>query len=184
MKFKIGDHVFAIDDDLKGEIIGVSGSTCILLSEEGFEVNYEANELVKDTSKNERLDFSRNFNAFAGQNVKDRQKRIKQKIPTKKKKELPPLEVDLHIHKLVKNHKGLSNFDMLNIQLDTAKRQFDFAISKRISRVIFIHGVGTGVLKAELQYFFQKYDNIQLRDADYKKYGAGAMEIYITQKAM
>lgn len=94
------------------------------------------------------------------------------------------MEVDLHIHKLIKNHKGLSNFDMLNIQLDTAKRQFDFAISKRISRIVFIHGIGAGVLKAELQYFFQKYDNIQVRDADYKKYGVGAMEIYITQKAM
>ncbi len=184
MKFKVGDIVFAIDDDINGEILNIKGTTCTLLSDDGFEVVYEAYELVKDRSKNERLDFSRNFNAFMGENYNESKKPKKAKIPTKKKKEQPPMEVDLHIHKLIKNQKGLTNFDMLNIQLDTAKRQFDFAVSKRISRVIFIHGVGAGVLKAELRYFFQKYDNIQVRDADYKKYGLGAMEIYITQKAM
>ncbi len=184
MKFNIGDHVFTVDDDLKGEIVRIEGSTCFLLSEDGFEIAYNASELVKDTSKNERLDFSRNFNSFLGENSNERKKPSKNMLPVKKKKEQPPMEVDLHIHKLIKNQKGLSNFDMLNIQMDTAKRQFDFAVSKRISRVVFIHGVGAGVLKAELQYFFQKYDNIQVRDADYKKYGVGAMEIYITQKAM
>lgn len=184
MKFKVGDIVFAIDDDINGEILNITGTTCTLLSEDGFEVAYEAHELVKDRSRNERLDFSRNFNAFMGENSNESKKPKKAKISTKKKKEQPPMEVDLHIHKLIKNQKGLTNFDMLNIQLDTAKRQFDFAVSKRISRVIFIHGVGAGVLKAELRYFFQKYDNIQVRDADYKKYGLGAMEIYITQKAM
>lgn len=184
MKFDVGDFVFAVDDDLSGNIIKIEGNTCLLLSEDGFEVHYEASELVKDTSKSERLDFSKNFNAFMGENSKDKKKNSKIKIPIKKKKEQPPMEVDLHIHQLVKNHKGLSNFDMLNIQMDTAKRQFDFAVSKRISKVVFIHGVGAGVLKAELQYFFQKYDNIQISDGDYKKYGVGAMEIYITQKAM
>ncbi len=184
MSLKVGDFVFAVDDDLKGEIIKIDKDTCFLLSEDGFEVAYSSAELVKDTSGSERLDFSRNFNTFLGENSKDFKRKKKVNIPLKKRKEQPPMEVDLHIHKLIKNQKGLSNFDMLNIQMDTAKRQFDFAVSKRISRVIFIHGVGAGVLKSELQYFFQKYDNIQISDADYKKYGVGAMEIYITQKAM
>ena len=40
----------------------------------------------------------------------------------------------------------MQNYDMLNLQLDTAKRRLDFAISKRIQRVVFIHGVGEGFL--------------------------------------
>ncbi len=184
MKFEIGDFVFAVDDDIKGRITKIEGGNCFLLSEDGFEIAYTESELVKDTSKSEGLDFSRNFNSFLGENTKEKKAVSKIKISNKKKKEQPPMEVDLHIHKLIKNQKGLSNFDMLNIQMDTAKRQFDFAVSKRISRIVFIHGVGAGVLKSELEYFFRKYDNIQIKDADYKKYGVGAMEIYITQKAM
>jgi dsDNA-specific endonuclease/ATPase MutS2 len=93
------------------------------------------------------------------------------------------MEVDLHIHQLVKSSKGMSNYDMLNIQLDTAKRQLDFAISKRIQKVVFIHGVGEGVLKEELRYLFNRYDNVKFYDADYQKYGLGATEVYIYQNA-
>jgi hypothetical protein len=58
------------------------------------------------------------------------------------------LEVDLHINQLIKSTRGLDNYDMLNLQLDTAKSKIEFAISKRISKVVFIHGVGEGVLNA------------------------------------
>ena len=91
------------------------------------------------------------------------------------------MEVDLHIHQLVKSTRGMSNFDMLNIQLETAKRQLDFAISKRIQKVVFIHGVGEGVLKEELNYLFKKYENLKFYDAEYQKYGLGATEVYIYQ---
>ncbi len=91
------------------------------------------------------------------------------------------MEVDLHIHQLTNHYKGMSNFDMLNLQLDTAKRQLDFAINKRIQKVVFIHGVGEGVLKTELEYLFKRYDNVKFHPADYQKYGLGATEIYIYQ---
>ena len=92
------------------------------------------------------------------------------------------MEVDLHIHKLT-GATRLSNFDMLTIQLDTAKRQLDFAIKKRIPRVVFIHGVGEGVLKIELEYLFKRYDNVKYSEADPRKYGSGATEVYILQNA-
>jgi dsDNA-specific endonuclease/ATPase MutS2 len=91
------------------------------------------------------------------------------------------MEVDLHIHQLVPKTKGMDNFDMLTLQIDTAKRQLEFAIKKRIQRVVFIHGVGEGVLRAELEYLFRQYGNLQFDDADYKKYGRGATEVYIFQ---
>ena len=70
---------------------------------------------------------------------------------------------------------------MLNIQLETAKRQLDFAIQKRIQKVVFIHGVGEGILKEELHDLFKKYENIKYYDAEYQKYGLGATEVYIFQ---
>lgn len=48
--------------------------------------------------------------------------------------------------------------------------------------MVFIHGVGAGVLKEELQYLFKRYDGIRVYEGDYKKYGLGATEVYITQQ--
>jgi len=108
----------------------------------------------------------------------------KRAIPKVKPKDrnTPKMEVDLHIHKLTKSVRGMSNHEMLNLQVDTAKRQLEFAIAKRIQKVVFIHGVGAGVLKEELHYLFKRYERITYYDADYQKYGLGATEIYIYQK--
>ncbi len=179
-KFNVGDPVMALDDDLQGKIIRLEGAVCVLLSDDGFEVAYEEKELVLDQSRKEALDFSGNFSNLASQNTEFK-KRPKKVISFKKEKNIPPMEVDLHIHKLVKNQKGMSNYDMLSIQLDTAKRQLEFAISKRIPRMVFIHGVGQGVLRSELEYMFRRYDNIRYEDGDYKKYGVGALAIYFLQ---
>jgi hypothetical protein len=75
----------------------------------------------------------------------------------------------------------MASHEMLNLQLDTAKRQLEFAIKKHIQRIVFIHGVGEGVLKLELEYLFKRYDNLKFYDANYQKYGVGATEVYIFQ---
>ena len=93
------------------------------------------------------------------------------------------MEVDLHIEKLVPYLKGLSNHDILTKQIDTARGQLEFAIRKRIQKIVFIHGVGEGVLKAELEYLFSRYDNVKFYDADYQRYGLGATEVYIFQNS-
>ena len=70
---------------------------------------------------------------------------------------------------------------MLNLQLDTARRQLEFAIKKRIPKIVFIHGVGEGVLRQELETLLSRYNNVQFYDADYKTYGLGATEVKIFQ---
>ncbi len=85
--------------------------------------------------------------------------------------------------KLTKSLKGMDNYDMLNLQLDTAKRKVEFAIQKRVSKIVFIHGVGEGVLKSELQSLLNKYP-VKHYDASYKKYGLGATEVYFFQNTV
>ena len=75
----------------------------------------------------------------------------------------------------------MSNFDMLNLQLDTARHRLEQAIKSRQKRLVFIHGVGEGVLKQELETLFRRYDHIDFYDADFKTYGFGATEVYIYQ---
>jgi len=112
---------------------------------------------------------------------KEAPKRKQQTKKRAKDRYEPTMEVDLHINQLVNYSKGMSNHDMLTLQLDTAKRKLDFAINKHIQKIVFIHGVGEGVLKMELEYLFGRYDNVKFYDANYQKYGLGATEVYIYQ---
>jgi len=175
--FSVGDRVEVLDDSVEGIVEFVEGATIQVLLEDGFSMQYNASELVRIGSE---LKVS---NYEVAKIKKEKETPKKKRVITNKSKErnLPKMEIDLHIHHLVKSTRGMSNFDMLNIQVETAKRQLDFAIQKRIQKVVFIHGVGEGVLKEELHYLFKKYKNIKFYDAEYQKYGLGATEVYIYQ---
>ena len=47
--------------------------------------------------------------------------------------------------------------------------------------MVFIHGVGEGVLKEELNTLLNRYNNVEYYDADFKTYGLGATEVRIFQ---
>lgn len=178
-KFSIGDRAEMLDEAISGVIQKVDGDRVTLITEDGFPMHFTESDLVKIEGD---IPVS---NHEVAQVKKEKAASKKRKMPTVKPRErsAPKMEVDLHIHQLVKSSKGMSNYDMLNIQLETAKRQLEFAINKRIQKVVFIHGVGEGVLKEELRYLFNRYDNVKFYDADYQKYGLGATEVYIYQNA-
>jgi len=177
--FNIGDKVEAIDDVIRGVVSNVNGNAITVQTEDDFPLVFEAKELVIITGN---IPVS-NYEIAKIKREKELPKKRRPTIVKSKERNLPKMEVDLHINHLVKNPKGMGNHEMLNLQLDTAKRQLDFAISKRIQKVVFIHGVGEGVLKEELLYLFNKYDNVKYYDADYQKYGLGATEVYIYQNS-
>lgn len=184
MKFKKGDKVAVLDDVMKGIVISTKGTSVLIEEENGFELPFEANKLVKiHQDQTELSKFTDINNALLRQKINDNTGNRKHKKTIKKVSSTvgqPVMEVDLHIQHLVKSSKGLTNFDMLNIQMDTAKHKLEFAIRKRIPRIVFIHGVGEGVLLKELEYLFAKYP-VTITEASYQKYGMGATEVYILQ---
>lgn len=176
-QFQIGDIVETIDDVIKGVVDSINGEEITIVSDDGFSLDFMAKELVHISNE---IHVS-NSEIAEIKKEKELPKRKKANVVRVKERTAPKMEVDLHINQLVKNPKQIGKFEMLNLQLDTAKRQLDFAISKRIQKIVFIHGVGEGVLKEELGYLFRKYDNVKFYDADYQKYGLGATEVYIFQ---
>ena len=181
MEFKVGDHILVLDESFSGVVRKVKGNVVTIETKDGFLLDYQSNELVKkksDGSIKQALFTNTNINAVISE--KETPKRKQQTIKAKERYE-PTMEVDLHINQLVKSSKGMSNHDMLTLQLDTARKQLEFAISKRIQKIVFIHGVGEGVLKVELEYLFARYKNVKFYDANYQKYGLGATEVYIYQ---
>lgn len=183
MKFEINDKVAVLDDALEGKVINLDGATIYVETSEGFLMKFEASELVKIGEEQSRMIASENISISEILKEKQPTKRPKQEKVKSKDRSAPPMEVDLHIEKLVNSYRGMSNYDILSIQLETAKRQVDFAISKRISKIVFIHGVGEGILKAELDSLLGRYDNLKFYDANFQKYGLGATEVYIYQNS-
>lgn len=181
---KVGDKVSVLDEDVSGVVRSISGSTVTLETEDGFMLNFEKSELIVLHSTNKTIEQAVNSSEI---NTVIAEKETLKKKPTKrikpKERTQATMEVDLHIHHLVKSSRGMTNFEMLNLQLQTAKRQLEFAIQKRIQRIVFIHGVGEGVLKQELETLFRRYDNIKYYDANFQKYGFGATEVYIYQNS-
>lgn len=178
---KIGDTVSVLDENLTGVVIAIDKGKVTLRTEDGFEMVYSKKELVvlDDTLAKDAW-MSSSFQSVLSEKQSDSRPKSSRTGRSKKKKP-QPMEVDLHIHHLVDSVKNLSNYEMLNIQMDEAKRQLEFAISKRMQSIVFIHGVGEGVLREELYTLFRRYDAIDFFDADYQKYGVGATEVYIYQ---
>ncbi|MDC7999782.1 DNA mismatch repair protein MutS [Aequorivita todarodis] len=177
---EIGDKVSVLDDAISGVVTALKGNEVTIITNDGFELDFFKNELiVMDGSLSKRELAQMDVSSIISE--KQHKKPGKTKRIKPKERNLPPMEVDLHINQLVPKTRGMDNYEMLTIQLDTAKRQLDFAISKRIQKVVFIHGVGEGVLRTELEYLFNRYDNLKFYDADYQKYGRGATEVYIYQ---
>jgi len=87
----------------------------------------------------------------------------------------PAKEVDLHIDKLVTAHDKMSNSEMLKIQLDVFEKNLDTAIASGMDQIIFIHGVGNGVLRQEIHKLLSKNKLIKFfQDARKEKFGYGA----------
>lgn len=181
MKFQINDRVEVLDDALRGKIVSLKGDEVTIETTEGFLLDFHPSELVRTDEEQNRLIATADLEI--SEIIREKQSPRKPKSTRIKPKErnAPPMEVDLHIEKLVNSYKGMSNYDILNLQLETAKRQIEFATRKRIQKIVFIHGVGEGVLKAELDFLLGRYDNLKFYDADYQKYGIGATEVYIFQ---
>lgn len=180
-KIEVGDKVAVLDDAIEGEVVAVKNNEISIKTNDEFVMTFFVNELVKlqKTSDLNNLFSSKSISEV----LKDKKEPIKRSFTKEKKskKDEFVMEVDLHIEKLVQNFRGMSNYDILNIQMDTVKHKLEFAIKNRLPKLVLIHGVGEGVLKSEIEFFLSRYDNVVFQEANFQKYGFGATEVYIKQ---
>jgi hypothetical protein len=111
---------------------------------------------------------------------------LKERVSTAKKISVPhqkhqalEKEVDLHIEELLDNWSGMTNAQLLDVQLRTVQKELDAAIAAHMRRVVFIHGVGNGRLKTEVRKVLSTYKGIRIHDGSFARYGFGATEVEI-----
>ncbi len=111
---------------------------------------------------------------------------LKERVSTAKKVSVPhqknqslEKEVDLHIEELMDNWSGMSNAQLLDVQLKRVQKEMDEAIAAHMRKVIFIHGVGNGRLKTEVRKLLSAYKGVRINDGSFSRYGFGATEAEI-----
>lgn len=93
--------------------------------------------------------------------------------------EAPRSVVDLHIDKITDDWKGLSNYEILQLQLRTFEKFLELSILHHQASLVVIHGVGEGVLRDEIHDLLRHRREVKSFVNQYHPaYGFGATEIY------
>jgi len=87
--------------------------------------------------------------------------------------------VDLHIHELLEDPSNLDRSEILDFQKDYFIKCLDSAVANHYLKVVFIHGVGNGILRNALLDLLKNQEGIEFFDAPMAKYGVGALEVRI-----
>jgi hypothetical protein len=85
--------------------------------------------------------------------------------------------VDLHLHTLLPERWDMSPMEALRYQTGYFKKALESAIVERVPRMVVVHGVGSGVLKAEILRMAEETTGAHTWDAPIKEYGLGATVI-------
>ena len=88
----------------------------------------------------------------------------------------PPHEVDLHLEALRPDSpEELSNTAILRLQLDAFEDTLSRALATNMHEIVFIHGMGNGVLRKEIHRQLSRNKDIKFfEDARKEKFGFGA----------
>ena len=163
-EFRAGDRVKFVNDVGTATVLRLDGDAVIVEDEDGFERTVERSELM-DAGDRE-LDEKKYGNKLPSvaqlltqevgeRRMKELQRdcevRYRHAQATSMSRRDAHMEVDLHIHELVDDQRGLADRAKLAIQMAHFERMMDIAKREKLRRIVFIHGVGQGVLRHQIR---------------------------------
>lgn len=176
MEIKVGDEVQVIDENLQGKVIAIAPEAIKFICQDGFEYSYPNHLLMFIDENNEAHAQHKEHDIGKTEEVN---RTIKENAtPIQFSGKIP--EIDLHIEILAPEVHFDIQHDALLFQLKYVEQAILEAKNKGIRNLVFIHGLGKGVLRKALRRLFdEKFPDIEYLDGNYQKYGAGATEIII-----
>ncbi len=178
MNFQIGHKVRFLNDVGEGIIVNIVNDKAVVEDEHGFETEYNLSQLV-NASKDEDYSIDELDVRHQQSNAKanDLYKKFNH---VKKSKSVDYMEVDLHIENLIDSHRGMTNYEIVQVQMANFRRSLNIAMSRRLRKIVFIHGVGSGVLRSEIRFELKEmHPHFEFHDAPYYEYGQGATEVLL-----
>ena len=171
MKFNAGEQVEFLNEVGGGLVVGYEGGLVSVEDEDGFTFLFPENELVLKVDWQPRMVQTEDKpqKSYRTVDETDGYRMVEGRIPY--------MEVDLHIHMVVDSTRNLSNHDMVSVQLNHFEKTLGEARRRRLTKVVYIHGIGKGRLRNELRKRLKSRSNCDFEDADYTRYGLGATQV-------
>ena len=181
MQFKVGYKVRFLNDVGEATILSINNSQVVVEDEHGFENEYQLKDLVISSKEEDyNVDKLDAHNQKEGRQTPEFYKKFNH---VKKSKSSDFMEVDLHIENLIDSHRGMDNYQIIQVQMARFRRSINIALSRRLKKIVFIHGVGSGVLREEIRFELKEmYPNFEYYDGSYQEYGQGATEVLLKYK--
>lgn len=179
-EFRIGERVAFVDDDIKGRVKSVKANgDIVVVSQDGFDYTCRPSDIVSQEEARAGLsEYIKDADWDYVTNDKYAERRRPTPPSNKNLREAPVRVLDLHIEKLVKSTRGMASGDILDYQLRYARTAVESARREGVvRRMVFVHGVGDGVLKEELRRMLEGYSRTRFYDAAFHVYGEGATEV-------
>ncbi len=193
---QVGAKVRFLDEVGQGVVTQVISETSVMVEDEnGFEYPYESGRLLMIAdAKEEKMAYERvvpSVLEIVQQDVSpEHKKRLEKDFKTKYKEandrasDRSDMEIDLHMHAIVDSQMGLDPTTMLELQLSHFERMLQIGIRQRMKKLVFIHGIGQGVLRHQIWSRVDSYyPDCSCRSADPREYGSGATEVWIGERA-
>jgi len=184
--FKIGEEVSVLNDSIYGKVISINNKIITIEDQFGFDRKYKIEQLVlRVNPQNYKL---HKINIEDSEKEELFVKEIKPKSSAKEKTKNVSLndnEIDLHIDSLVKDYQSLSAEEIIQKQMIACRNFVEKAISKKLKKIVLIHGKGEGFLRSEIHLYLIRLENtkhvlVEFNDGDPKKYGIkGATEVIL-----
>jgi len=166
MEFKIGDKVLFKKEKQSGIIVKVNSLYKVVVeTTDGFEVNVSVNDLILINAATDKA--SSYGTHFYTKDIQENKSSV-----SKQKRSQSILKIDLHIELLTDTVQYMDNFEIVQMQLDVCQKKIEKALNSNYQKMIIVHGIGTGVLKAEVHKLLSHY---QLRY--YLSKDGGATEV-------
>lgn len=187
MRYQIGEKVVFLFETGGGIVRSIDSSkaaTSVRIiyyveDETTFERPFRENEIAKIHSTDYKLNVDDVDQIMVGETMEEINHIVHKESRTGYLKPIDVWEIDLHMESITDRHLNLTNTQILNQQMGVFKAFYKKARAKQIRKIIVIHGVGEGVLKAEVRLYLQGQEGVEFFDASYMEYGKGATQVEI-----
>lgn len=173
--------MYVTDDNLEGKVVSMKADKVTLLCDDGFEYEFFIHQVFKvgsDHQVEHKTNVEFNKSEMESEGPPLRSIKLSPQIIIVK----PGQVFDLHIEELAPRLVFENAHDTLLFQLNFARNVIFMASQKRVRRVVFVHGIGSGRLREELRRMIaNEFPTVEYFDGDYQRFGQGATEINIHQ---
>ena len=163
-KLSVGDQVSFMSDNTQGKIVSIiSDHEYEVEIEDGFTIPVNRLEIEKIWMNEIEVD-----EKGLDRQLKKDLKKVESKVSKSNQspqKYFNHNEVDLHIENLRESWLGLTNFEIVTVQLNHFRKRLHQALEDNEPFLVVIHGIGKGVLKQEIYKYLSQFPNISVGPA-------------------